>query len=196
MTNPVRIMIDLETMSSEKTAAILSIGAVVFMNGMPVNDSPFFYTRIAPEFASQFGHVDKATMEWWDKQDPAVRAEAFGGVRNFLPCMLDFYSWVKLQAYHANVDLNEVELWSRGADFDLAILQHAYQHVDDGDYPFNFRKHMCERTVRNLVPAELLSIADAERKPGTAHNALEDAKNQAHYMNHALAWLKVNHGNS
>jgi hypothetical protein len=46
-----------------------------------------FYQKCDPQDSERWGlHVDKSTMEWWDKQDPQVRAEAFSGTQPLLRC--------------------------------------------------------------------------------------------------------------
>src|SRR4051812_9428940 len=118
-----RIMIDLETMSSAKDAAIISLGAVQFGHGVSPDSAVHFYQKCDPQDSERWGlHVDKSTMEWWDKQDPAIRAEAFSGTQPLAQMLTAFESW----ALNNFGDLENVELWSRGSDFDLVVLPNAY----------------------------------------------------------------------
>lgn len=188
-----RIMIDLETMSSEKDAAILSLGAVQFGHGLHPDGSAFFYDKVDPQASEAAGlHVSKSTMEWWDKQDLAVRAEAFSGTRLLSAVLLDFESWCESQ-FGGKDALQTLELWSKGSDFDLVVLANAYHQVL-GYYPFNFRMHRCHRTLEAMMPPGLLSLAKNSIVQTTKHNALSDAKYQAIIANVALSNMQFNVG--
>jgi hypothetical protein len=78
----------------------------------------------------------------------------------------------------------DVELWSRGAGFDCEILQDAFYQIF-GSYPFDFRKHMCQRTMERLMP-EQLKNAVIPRWDARKHHALDDAMYQADMMDVAL----------
>lgn len=186
--SPIRIMIDLETLSADHTAGILTIGAVKFGTALHVDSQPYFYDKVLPQDNARYNlHEDVATLEWWDKQDPEVRQEAFSGIKPLRTVLSDFTAWVERIANH--VPLSEIELWSRGADFDLVILSNAYYEVF-GEYPFNFRKHMCERTLRALLPSTV-RIEFEESYEGRKHYALMDAKYQAHIATRTLQYLSA-----
>lgn len=78
-----------------------------------------------------------------------------------------------------------VAVWGNGAKFDLSILEAAYMTVPmfglGVGVPWNFRKEYCYRTLKNLRPECQVT------RRGTAHNALDDAINQAA---HAIQLLK------
>lgn len=178
-----RVMIDLETMSSESNAAIISIGAVQFGHGKHPDASVQFYEKIHPASAESNGHVDRGTMEWWDKQDPAARTEAFSGQQTLIETLHNFHTWIKTNFG----DPEQVELWSKGADFDLVVLRNAYYAVQES-YPFNFRMHRCYRTLENLMPPGLRNLAiQSAGLNALKHTALNDAKYQAIIANTALA---------
>lgn len=184
-----RLMIDLETLSSEKNAAIISIAAVEFGLGLNPTSATFFYQKIDPRDAERTGlHVDPATMSWWSDQDPAVRKESFSGIATTEYVFQQFHSWCVL---HFGEDLSKIELWSKGSDFDLVVLPNAYYKVL-GDYPFDFRNHRCHRTLENIA-ANIMPGEWAEwkhRNPQTEkHHALADARYQARVATHALGIL-------
>ncbi len=174
MTNPIRISIDMETVSTERNAAILTLGACVVGES-----SEQFYMRAS--LASNEHHkrdINRETMLWWDKQDPSTRLEAFGGTDSLLDVLDNFTLW----AYRISTDLSDVELWSRGAGFDCEILQDAYMSCF-GSYPFNFRKHMCQRTLQALMPVWLTGAVAPNL---SKHNALADAFYQAQIIQAGL----------
>lgn len=181
---PIRLMIDMETPASSKQTAPLTLGCVQF--DLPFGmERPSFYERASLASIESKGFaVSRATMEWWDKQDPAVRNEAFGGILDITELLDSFSQWV-MRTFNCT-DCTGIELWSRGAGFDCEILQHCYEECF-GTYPFDFRKHMCQRTVQALMPAELTSLVT---RTGAKHNALDDAINQADMMDVALRNLR------
>lgn len=191
--SPIRIMLDLETLSSEKDAGILTIGAVKFGTALHVDSQPYFYDKVLPQDNAQYGLKEsRETLQWWDKQDIEVRQEAFSGIKPLRTVLSDFSGWVERIA--GPVPIQEVELWSRGSDFDLVILSNAYYAVF-GEYPFNFRKHMCERTLRAIMPSNLRIEAE-ESYEGKKHHALMDARYQAHIADVALRKMMWWHSGS
>lgn len=175
----VHISLDLETASTATNAAILQIGAVC------INNPSIYYSRyISPADNDKHGrHVDVATMEWWSKQDPQVRARVFN---NPDPVTLEealeyFVLWCKDLCAG---DFSRIYLWSKGADFDLPILKSAYEIF--GDYPFNFRNHRCYRTemsaVDSVTQRRRAEIFLADAVNFQAHDALWDARLQARLL--------------
>lgn len=187
---PIRIMIDMETPATNLTTAPISLGAVQFC--LPFGIArPQFYERASLESIEKYGFaIDKSTMDWWDKQDAAIRTEAFGGTQSITQLLENFHSWCTLNFGYASgvADTSNIELWSRGAGFDCEILKHCFYELF-GNYPFDFRKHMCQRTIERLMPAELVSLCG---KNTGKHNALSDAIFQADVMDVALRNIRWN----
>ena len=71
--------------------------------------------------------------------------------------------------------VRNVCIWGNGAAFDNVILRTAYERLGL-KAPWNFWDDRCFRTVKALHP-EVEYV-----KSGAAHNALDDAKNQALYL--------------
>jgi hypothetical protein len=175
---PIRIMIDMETTSTDRRAGILSLGACVF--GLPFGAPAYeFYERASLASNESLKRtIDRSTMEWWNKQDLEMRKEAFGGTQAVDDLLENFLKWVK----DFRADPSYVEIWSRGAGFDCEILQDAFYQIF-GSYPFDFRKHMCQRTVERLMPQSLKAAVITDPRK---HHALVDAQNQARLMDVAL----------
>lgn len=164
---PLHIMLDLETASLEPNAAILQIGAVVFSG--PESSAEFnTYVSLASCEAEGM-HVSQATLDWWDRQNPQLRARVFGGTTPIADALESFHEWVEsLERKYGTA----AHLWSNGADFDLPILKSAYQIF--GEYPFNFRNHRCYRTISALDESLKKKFVNP-----LAHDALDDALYQA-----------------
>lgn len=185
MNTPIRIMIDFETGASSNDAAILSLGACTF--GLPFGvERKQFYAKASVQSNHDLKRkFDPATMAWWDKQNADVRNEAFSGTLAVDDVIDGFAQWAfnLLPNKVVNNADADIELWSRGAGFDCEILQHAFYQIF-GKYPFDFRKHMCQRTIERLMPEQLkLGRGGAH---SMKHHALNDAIFQAELMDVAL----------
>lgn len=63
------IVIDLETMSTKPTAAIVSIGAVRLDAGFNLTKDPYFYERVSLQSSMDCGlSVDAGTILFWMQQ--------------------------------------------------------------------------------------------------------------------------------
>lgn len=172
MNKTAKVVFDLETLSCESDAAIVQIAAIDMSTGY------IFNTYIDPRSAEGAGfHVCTETIEWWNKQDPEIRATVMGGTCSIYQALEDFLDW----CHEISMGYTDtIELWAWGADFDIPILRNAIETFIE--YPFDFRKHRCLRTL-----ATALDIPHI--KSPRAHDALEDAKAQAVTLERCLEEL-------
>lgn len=163
-------MIDLETLSTEPNAAILSLGAVTFDIDTRTL-GPTFYRTIE----DKNGHVSTDTVLWWLSQSKEARS-VFSEKRIPLgQALVEFDDWLATQ-----YNPTEVKLWGNGSDFDNIILASAYKRCALRQ-PWRYHHNCCYRTIRNLFPD-----VPIERE-GTYHNALDDAVTQAKHLIKILA---------
>lgn len=159
------VMLDLETIDNSVTSAIASIGACLFDKD-GVYDK--FYVVVDTNSCLEAGMtLSQDTLDWWSKQSEEAR-KIFGPdtIKFSLQEALDLFS----QWYKAHV---AAELWGNGADFDNAILSHAYKLIGK-QQPWKYYDSRCFRTIKNGAKMEV--------RTGTYHNALDDAITQAQYM--------------
>lgn len=178
------IMVDIETLSTEHNAAILTIGACVFHpreaffgsvdEGAPFDESEEFYKRVNVESNERAARkIDISTIKWWMEQSEKAKTEAFYKA----PRVSLFAALETLQQFmvtHMRKS-NGVPLcvWAKDPDFDLVILADAMRHFSI-EVPWHFTFTRSVRTIYSLAPG----AADTY-KPRIAHNAMEDAKAQA-----------------
>jgi DNA polymerase III epsilon subunit-like protein len=165
------IMIDLETLDTRPTAAILSIGAVSF-DPATGEVGGTFYARIDPEDAKKYGTTSPSTLRWWDEQTEAAREEAFSGKDSLKTALQNLTAFI----LH---DLPKT-VWANDPDFDCAILSNAYRECKGCNPPWRFWHVASMRTMVKLG-RELYGINPKADIPleGEAHNALADAQHQA-----------------
>ena len=160
-----QIMLDIETLGVIPGSAILSIAAVEFDKDR-IGDR--FYRNIVPDSNALAGlTIDPATVTWWDKQSPGAR-EAL--IPNRVPIEQ------ALEELNRFISIDpKCEVWGNGADFDKPLIDAAYRACGmRAAWPtFSGR---CFRTMKSQSP-------DIELEwEGCHHNALDDAINQALYL--------------
>lgn len=160
------VMIDLETMSTEKTAAILSIGAVEFDVETQKLGAEFYQNITIASCMFMGMHRSAETLNWWARdENKAAREQLQEGAVTVELAVARFIQWCN----------GEIIPWSNPSTFDIVILQSAIR-ICNRKEPWNFWNEMCYRTVRNLHPDVYTA------RQGTKHNALDDAKHQARHL--------------
>ncbi len=159
----VNVMVDLETLSQSKTAAIVSIGAVKF-DGVSILDE--FYVNIDPLSCKAHGlDIQIQTIQWWKTQKP----EAYASLKNNRTSLEE-----ALDVFSSWFGPTSLPVWGNGVSFDNVILENAYI-VLNKKVPWKYYDERCYRTVVNLF-----GISKIKSSARTLHhNALDDAKAQA-----------------
>lgn len=162
-----RVMVDIETLSTDKHAAVLSIGVAVF------SDTEVLVTDgWAMDMRDIDGHINPSTVAWWMKQDESAREFSFTGKHH--PTSIAS----SLRSYLA--DANEV--WANDPDFDLVILQNWWERMsaklDLGRWPVSFGKYRSMRTMKSLATRYYIDTSHVWSGK-TAHNPIDDATCQA-----------------
>lgn len=153
------VMVDLETLSTDHDAAIISIGAVVFDK---TGVGKTFYTAVTP--IDRYFHISFETIKWWMEQSAPARAVFFEKGPDTAVAMASFTAW-----------LNQVDctrIWGNGATFDITLLESTYRRIGH-ILPWKYR---APRDVRTILEASGIRV---EKVVGVEHNALDDAINQA-----------------
>lgn len=166
------VMVDLETLGTAVTSPIVAIGAVSFCK----RDGKYkivseFYQKVKWDSAIAKGDLSADTLLWWMKQNDAARLEISdqSNAVTLYEALHNFTAWVNGHGEDG------VEVWGNGASFDNAILSYAYKQIDSVE-PWKFWNNRCYRTIKNLHRNIPYSFT------GVAHNALDDAKNQAEHL--------------
>lgn len=179
------VMLDLETLSIQPDAAIISIGAVKFdpcgdigRLGDPSNTKykPFYANIDFHSVVSEHGfRADGATVRWWmsDQVSQAARDSLFKDPMPLEVVLSNFWEWYGPES---------VPTWGNGANFDNTILRTAFEKLG-ATCPFKFYHDRCFRTVKALFP----SVEYV--KPVLAHHALSDAEAQAIHLQKLFNFL-------
>ena len=173
----IHAMIDLETLSTNPDAVILTVGGVKFNPYTSVEPSQGMYFRVDVDSQTAMGrHVMQDTLDWWGRQDPEIMEEALGDKDR-----ISLDEMVKtLNKWCVGVDV----FWCQGPLFDYAILQNIYAQMKI-PVPWNYWQIRDSRTLFSLVPR------DPDEKRTGLHNALEDCYFQAKKVQKVYNQLEI-----
>lgn len=166
------VMIDIEAMSLEPTAALTSIGAVVFdPHTNWIGDK--FHIDVSLEDCIRHGlTVSADTLLWWMRQADEARLAMAFGQQDAAPLI------TALEALHAWFP-NGASIWAKQASYDIAALGHAFRKVGMLT-PWSHRRECCMRRMLDCNPySEIVNY-------GRPHHALDDAIHQARLVQHIL----------
>lgn len=157
------VSFDLETLSLDADAQILSIGAVKF--DRTTKEIGDHFHLIIDIGAGHPGKVDGSTVLWWMQQSQEARDEVFGPEVARVP-LSD-----ALQQFSTFCE-GVTEYWQRG-DKDAQWRESSYQRCGLPP-PFRFWQLNDQRTLTKAFEHRVDGLLH-----GGAHNALEDALFQA-----------------
>ena len=162
----IHAMIDLETLSTNPNATILTVGGVKFDPHTNVEPAQGMYFRVDVDSQTKIGRdVMQDTLDWWGRQDPEIMEEALGDKDR-----ISLEEMVKtLNKWCVGVHT----IWTQGPVFDIGILENIYRQYDH-HVPWPFWKIKDSRTLFGIMP-----IDPRKEVKFAAHNALEDCKVQA-----------------
>lgn len=172
-------MIDLETLDTRPQCTVLSLGAVKFDPFTDSEPHSELYFKVCVDDQHRLGRtVSDDTIEWWSKQDPKARDEAFDqtGAISVEDALTQLSKWV----WGAD------KIWGHGYGFDLTIIEDMYRNLGM-PIPYNFWQVMDSRTLFSV-----LKNGDPRKGMQTdLHNALADAYYQAKSVQVAYKELGV-----
>lgn len=170
------IMLDMETLGTRPGSVILTLALVPFY--VPAGESSLpLYIKIDPESCKAYGlTTDAHTIKWWERQDPAVKQEAFSGKIDLPYALATVTEYLQQQG-------DSIYLWGNGSDFDNVLLQAAYEKCGM-TVPWSHYNNRCYRTLKNIAKS-VPSVPIAVGK----HNALVDAKHQAAHAESIFEFL-------
>jgi hypothetical protein len=170
------IMLDLETMSTFSNAVVVSIGACEFdPRGNGIGNTFYCNVGLWNDQVAHGRHMHGDTIAWWlgaDASSPGQPARD----QLFTEMVSPTYALNKFAELFEDGPVDEV--WGNGSDFDNIILGSLY--TDYGiKRPWSYSTNRCFRTMKNLrLPNTFVKPVAS----GTHHNALDDAINQAWYL--------------
>lgn len=174
------VMFDLETLGTKPGCVVLSVGAVIF-DTVKLEITDEFYMVASQKSQLDLGLVpDPDTVAWWEKQSTEARlvlADSCSVKKSKgIGKVLDEFSKFVVSREDATTK-GKTEVWSNGPEFDFVILEHA-AGLANRTLPWKFWNNHSLRTIRKLYA----KVPKVPMRAGAAHNALEDARNQAEHV--------------
>ena len=183
-------MIDIETLSTDYHALIVSIAAVRFESynetfvpqslilnidiseNVRINSETLDFQTIVE---SRNFKISPDTLKWWSTQHKDVFSNTFLSTPRYpLAEALD-----KLTTFCQGVQ----RFWSQGINFDPIVLEHAYQTVGLNP-PWKYFEWMDSRSISRLV-------SFLPTRPQHAHDALVDCNYQISVVHHVYKKLNI-----
>jgi hypothetical protein len=168
------LMVDFETLDVKPSAAVVSLGAVLFTNEKVIW-SKYFQFDLDSQF--KLGRsLSQGTLEWWFRQSKQAQQPFLNPEKN----QYDVATFCKRFLVEAGNQLDQaktnwkgVNIWGNGASFDVPILEDLIR-MDNREIPWPFWNIVCFRTFDRMF-----KIKDLVKREGTHHNAEDDAIYQA-----------------
>ena len=166
-----RLHIDTETLG-------ISPGSVILQIAVASEDGMIFEVRISKESCLAAGLTyDAATLDWWDKQDPVVRARVFSGKDSLALALFKFNEF--LIDYRRHIDPHlPIEVWMNSPSFDSEKILKPALEAYGIQVPWKYYEERDFRTAQ--------AIFGGYTKPAGAHDALVDAVAQMEYVKEKL----------
>jgi hypothetical protein len=165
------MMLDVETLGTRATTAIIQIGACYFDRETgEIGD--VFKCNIAPDL-KRFS-ADWDTIKWWLNQSDQARLSVTGDAVSIETAMRDLYDFL---------DRDGVCMWSH-ATFDAPIIENAFNVVGLKS-PIRYSRM---RDIRTLM--DVAAHRSEKERAGVHHDALDDCLFQVSYCVEALKKLK------
>ncbi len=160
------ISLDLETLSTEPHALVLSIGAVKFDLDLPGTGEEFHILLDQEEQKRSGRHVSPSTLQWWSEQSQEARDAIWGDDVTHAAVvdgLIQFKEFCK----------GSEHIWGNGVGFDNVILRSLFSYFTL-EFPAAYWSDRDLRTLQHLSGIERPAWTG-----GVAHNALDDARFQA-----------------
>jgi hypothetical protein len=166
MKNKVHLVLDIETLSAEKNALILSIGYAI-VKDCEVRQTGQYRLNMAQQ---KHRHISHDTIKWWLQGDKADAQRSLSSLPE-VDCN------VAMAALTSNVCVfsawRDVLVWGNSPNFDCDILGDYLKDVGKyEDKPWRFWNERDMRTMHDMSGVK-------RHHPGTPHDAASDALAEA-----------------
>jgi len=172
-------MIDMETLDTQTSTVILSIGAVTFD---PLSNKIIDSIEIKPSIEEQTEvynrTISEDTLAWWAKQSIEAQDAAFSDEGRV--------SYKEAMQQLAKFSFGHQSVWSNGSIFDIMIAESGFRELKIS-IPWQFWNIRDCRTIYDIAG---VSLKDKKYASKTTHNALEDAIHQANVVQDAYQKLR------
>lgn len=184
-------MVDIETLSTQPDATILSIGAVLFdpfQVNMPdeLANGYTFYVNVDRNSQPR-SRSSEDTVAWWAQQSPEAQAALLVNPLPIEVALVELHNFLCFRQGASHPPAHE--LWANGPNFDCVVLEHAYRQYSRFKLPIDFRRQYCVRSLKEMAWRH--GTGRPRIEVGIKHNALDDCIQQALYVQAAHVTLGI-----
>lgn len=173
------LMVDIETLDTKKTAAIVQIAARTFNPRGNVSEEDEEWSCTIDRDSNEFHgrSISQTTLDWWAMQSPGARQAVFDGPHQELSDALkNFTRWCNMLSPTCT------RVWAKDPDFDIVILQDACDQLGI-IWPFRFwESRSCRTAMEMAYPMGDFPLIHVQ---GPEHDATIDVKKQIVEIQHA-----------
>lgn len=185
------IMIDLETLSTHKNAAIIEVGAVEFNKETGEIGDTFNVIINPSDWCKNNRHVDGETVQWWfkqstDAQNRFVKKQEDVEYLNLKDALESLKSFIIGCDNVDNRSYDKVVVWGNGSTMDISILEDAYEYFEMS-VPWKYWAVNDVRTIVDLYPQIKKETSFTE---GIKHSAVADCLHQIKYITETIKYLR------
>lgn len=168
-------MIDIEALGTSPYAVVTAIGLVYFDEDKILDERYW-----AVDMTSQPDRdISPQTVKWWLEQSKEAQdAMLKSAVTAEAACL-------GIQAFYKR----GTPCWAKGSTFDHTIIQSLFESLNLKN-PIHHREQWCMRGLMKITNTP------PPKREGTHHNALDDAKHQAEWVQRCLAQVKKGNCNA
>lgn len=170
------IMLDIETVSSECTSAVIQISMVKFnWDSEKINEAMEMNLELDEQIQKGL-HISSSTLSWWSKTNP----ELFNKILTTYPVRV-------AQALNAIIEFVSPDdyVWCH-ATFDIPILTNLFR-VYNKKVPWKYAR---VRDIRTLVDLSGLDLGQYDWNKEKTHDSMDDCVFQIKYCKDAWNKLK------
>jgi len=173
-------MVDIETLSADINAAIISVGAVTF----DLKDE--FHEYISIQSCLDLGlEVSEKTLLWWIEEsnniEQIIKTKTAKPIQEVLQ---NFSNWL------LKFNKNKTNIWSYGTTFDISILTNAYNKCSI-EIPWRYNNVIDARSIKKFSKEFLnIDVDNLKLDEENKHNALADSMYQAIFINKLIEILR------
>lgn len=158
------ICVDIETLSTNTNAVIVSIGAVRF--SFDTDEVEKFSVNINPQSSKELGlHISQDTLNFWKKQNPAAISAWKDSPVSLKEALDSFDEFLG--------DTKYTQMYANGIAFDYSILQSSYFAIGRKE-PWKYYNLMDMRTIFKIAKLDFMNYP----RVGNNHSAIDDCLTQ------------------
>ena len=159
------VLIDLEALSTNPNAAIISLAAAKFTFAEGIQSE--FKVNVDPKSCKDIGlHIDSETVKWWGKQPKEIVKAVTSNPVSISEALDQFDEW-----WGTN---NKLYIYCQGGSYDFPVLSSAYIALGR-QKPWKYFNEIDTRTIMTIFG---IKNFDTKKAGFVSHDSLGDVRHE------------------